>query len=158
MGLVLARIDQRLVHGIVVTQIVKSVHAQRIMVIDDEISKNEEQKNIMRMSKPPGTGMSIIDFETAVNNIKVGKYDNHNVLLVVNDPEILLKLSKNDIKLPKIQIGIIFDRDDREKITNSVALNEQEKEVLKKLSASGAEVVFQFTPSSKEEPLNKYVK
>lgn len=112
----------------------------------------------MRMSKPPGTGMSIIDFETAVNNIKVGKYDNHNVLLVVNDPEILLKLSKNDIKLPKIQIGIIFDRDDREKITNSVALNEQEKEVLKKLSASGAEVVFQFTPSSKEEPLNKYVK
>lgn len=158
MGLVLARIDQRLVHGIVVTQIVKSVNAQRIMVIDDQISKNEEQKNIMRMSKPPGTGMSIIDFETAVNNIKVGKYDNHNVLLVVNDPEILLKLSKNDIKLPKIQIGIIFDRDDREKITNSVALNEQEKEVLKKLSASGAEVVFQFTPSSKEEPLNKYVK
>ena len=158
MGLVLARIDQRLVHGIVVTQIDKSVNAQRIMVIDDQISKNEEQKNIMRMSKPPGTGMSIIDFETAVNNIKVGKYDNHNVLLVVNDPEILLKLSKNDIKLPKIQIGIIFDRDDREKITNSVALNEQEKEVLKKLSASGAEVVFQFTPSSKEEPLNKYVK
>ena len=158
MGLVLARIDQRLVHGIVVTQIVKSVNAQRIMVIDDQISKNEEQKNIMRMSKPPGTGMSIIDFETAVNNIKVGKYDNHNVLLVVNDPEILLKLSKNDIKLPKIQIGIIFDRDDREKITNSVALNEQEKEVLKKLSASGAEVVFQFTPSSKEEPLNQYVK
>lgn len=35
MGLVLARIDQRLVHGIVVTQIVKSVNAQRIMVIDD---------------------------------------------------------------------------------------------------------------------------
>ncbi|MFX3972871.1 PTS sugar transporter subunit IIB, partial [Streptococcus suis] len=58
MGIVLVRVDQRLVHGIVVTQVTKSVNAKRIMVIYDQISQDENQKAIMRMSKPAGTGMS----------------------------------------------------------------------------------------------------
>lgn len=157
MGLVLARIDQRLVHGIVVTQVVKEAKAQRIMVVDDIVSQDEDQKSIMRMSKPAGTGMSIINIETAATNIKAGKYDDHNVLLLVNHPSILLELSNRGVSLPKVQVGILFDREDREKLTKSVALNQEEKDILKELSTRGVEVVFQFTPSTKEEPLNKYV-
>ncbi|MGT2799641.1 PTS system mannose/fructose/N-acetylgalactosamine-transporter subunit IIB [Streptococcus marmotae] len=157
MGLVLARVDQRLVHGIVVTQVVKDVNAKRIMVIDDLVSQDEDQKNIIRMSKPAGTGMSIINVETAITNIKAGKYDDHNVLIVVNSPKILLNLADAGIKLPKVQLGIVFDREDREKLTKSVSLNDEEKNIVKELSSRGIEVVFQFTPNSKEEPLNKYV-
>lgn len=158
MVLVLARIDQRLVHGIVVTQITKSVSAKRIMVIDDQISQDEEQKSIMRMGKPAGTGMSIIDTQTAIANISAGKYDNHNVLVVVKEPKTLVELLKAGVSLPKVQVGIVFDREDREKITQSVALNEEEKQDLKMLADNGVPVVFQFTPSSKEETLDKYVK
>lgn len=157
MGLVLARVDQRLVHGIVVTQVVKEAKAKRIMVIDDMISQDESQKGIMRMSKPAGTGMSIISIETAIANIKAGKYEDHNVLVVVNNPSVLLALSDAGIELPKVQLGILFDREDREKLTKSVALSEDEKAVVKELSQRGVEVVFQFTPSTKEEPLDKYV-
>lgn len=158
MGLVLARIDERLVHGIVVTQVVKSVEAKRIMVIDDVISQDEDQKNIMRMSKPVGTGMSIINVQTAITNIKAGKYDDHNVLVVVNNPDILLQLAHAGITLPKVQVGILFDREDREKLTKSVALSDTEKQALKELREKEIPVVFQFTPSSKEETLEKYVK
>ena len=38
MGIVLARIDQRLIHGIVVTQWAGYTKAQRLMVIDDAVS------------------------------------------------------------------------------------------------------------------------
>lgn len=50
MSLVLVRIDQRLVHGIVVTQYASSSKAKRIMVVDDEASKDEVQKGVMRLS------------------------------------------------------------------------------------------------------------
>ncbi|KXB38524.1 PTS system mannose/fructose/N-acetylgalactosamine-transporter subunit IIB [Aerococcus christensenii] len=158
MGVVLARIDQRLVHGIVVTQWYKYVKAKRIMVVDDEVSKDEAQKAIMRLSKPTGTGMSIISTETAVINFKNGKYDNHNVLLLVKEPSTLLKLIEKGITIPKIIVGIIFDREDREKITKNVALNDTEKEDLKELENLGIPVYFQFVPSDKEEPLSKFVK
>lgn len=50
MTLVLARIDQRLIHGIVVTQWAGETKAKRLMVVDDVISKDEAQKAAMRMS------------------------------------------------------------------------------------------------------------
>lgn len=157
MGVVLARIDQRLVHGIVVTQVVKSCNAKRIMVIDDEVSKDETQKGVMRLSKPSGTGMSIINLETAITNFKAGKYDNHNVLVVVKEPDILLSLVENGIVLPKVNVGILFDADGKEKITKNVSLNTKEKEDLKKLVSLGVDVTFQYTPTDKEEPLSVYV-
>ena len=52
MSLVLARVDQRLIHGIVVTQWAGATKAKRLMVVDDEVSKDEIQKSAMRMSKP----------------------------------------------------------------------------------------------------------
>ena len=57
MSLVLARIDQRLIHGIVVTQWAGHTKAKRLMVVDDFVSKDENQNAAMRMSKPSGTGM-----------------------------------------------------------------------------------------------------
>src|SRR5699024_5150527 len=105
MGVVLARIDQRLVHGIVVTQWVSAVKAKRIMVVDDDVEQDEPRKAAMRLSKPAGTGMSLIGKDKAINNFKDGKYDNHNVLLVVNNVEILLELVRNGVEIPKVNIG-----------------------------------------------------
>ena len=41
MGIVLARIDNRLLHGIVATQWAGRSGAQRIMIIDDGVAGNE---------------------------------------------------------------------------------------------------------------------
>ena len=113
MGLVLARIDERLVHGIVVTQWASAVKAKRIMVVDDQVAQDEPRKAAMRLSKPAGTGMSLIDTETGITNFKAGKYDSHNVLLVVNNVKTLLDLSEQGIAIPKVNIGIMLDRNDR---------------------------------------------
>lgn len=113
MGLVLARIDQRLIHGIVVTQWTGATKAKRLMVVDDEVSQDEVQKSAMRMSKPAGTGMSIIDTATAITNFNAGKYEGHNVLLLVREPATLLKLAEGGVAIPKVNIGIMFDGPDK---------------------------------------------
>ncbi|MBS7576740.1 MULTISPECIES: PTS sugar transporter subunit IIB [unclassified Enterococcus] len=157
MGLVLARIDQRLIHGIVVTQWTATTKAKRLMVVDDLISKDEVQKSAMRMSKPAGTGMSIIDTETAINNIKAGKYESHNVFLIVREPETLLRMAEAGVTLPKINIGIIFDGPDKQTVKKMVSVNEQEIADLKALKALGVPVTFHFVPSEAEEPLETYI-
>lgn len=157
MSLVLVRIDQRLVHGIVVTQYASSTKAKRIMVVDDEASKDEVQKSVMRLSKPAGTGMSIIDTQTAIKNFGIGKYDSHNVLMVVKEPSTILKLIEGGVKIPEVNIGIVFKSDDSEPIVNQVNLNNKQKEDLKKISEMGIPVYFQYVPSNPKEELSKYV-
>lgn len=157
MGVVMARIDQRLVHGIVVTQWASSVKAKRIMVVDDAVAEDEPRKAAMRLSKPAGTGMSLINTETAIINFTNGKYDSHNVLLVVDNADILLKLVKNDVKIPKVNIGIMFDRDDRKKYSKNFAATNEELRKLKELADMGIIVSYQFSPTDKEEPLSKFL-
>ena len=47
MGITLARIDNRLLHGIVATQWAGRSGAQRIMIIDDGVANNELTKASM---------------------------------------------------------------------------------------------------------------
>jgi PTS system mannose-specific IIB component len=158
MGLVLARIDQRLIHGIVVTQWAAHTKAKRLMVVDDEVCKDEVQKAAMRMSKPAGTGMSIIDTETAISNFNAGKYESHNVLLVVRKPETLLKLAEEGVQIPKVNIGIIFDGEGKTTVKKMVSVNEKEVADLKALKEKEIPVTFHFVPGDVEEPLEKYIK
>lgn len=158
MGLVLARIDQRLVHGIVVTQWAGATKAKRLMVVDDEISKDETQKAAMRMSKPAGTGMSIIDTETAITNFNAGKYDSHNVFLIVREPKTLLNLIKGGVDIPKVNIGIMFDGEGKKTVKKMVSVDQKEIQDLKEIEKNGIPVTFHFVPSDIEEPMSTYIK
>ena len=75
MSVVMARIDNRLLHGIIVTQWAPVSGATRVMVIDDKVAGDEVLKSTMRMARPAGMAVSIISEQTALKNFAAGKYD-----------------------------------------------------------------------------------
>lgn len=158
MSIVLARVDQRLIHGIVVTQWAGVTKAKRLMVIDDIVSGDEIQKQAMRMSKPAGTGMSIIDTETAIRNFKAGKYDNHNVFVIVREPETLVTLKENGIEIPKVNIGILFDGEGKKTVKKMVSVSEKEVQDFPRLQQLGVPVTFHYVPGESEEAFETYIK
>ena len=89
MGIVAARIDNRLLHGIVATQWTPQYRPQRVMVIDDEYANDPTKKAGMKMAKPAGTALSIITEETARANFAAGKYDDHTVFVIARTPDIV---------------------------------------------------------------------
>ena len=94
MSITLGRIDYRLLHGIVATMWAPQSGAQRVMVIDDKVANDPIIKESMRLGKPAGMACSIITLETAIKNFKAGKYDNHKVFVVTENPETFLKLQE----------------------------------------------------------------
>ena len=86
MSIIAARIDNRLLHGIVATQWVPEFRPQRLMVIDDIVANDPTKKAAMRMAKPSGVALSIINKETALTNYRAGKYDDHTIFIVARDP------------------------------------------------------------------------
>lgn len=151
MTVVLARIDQRLIHGLIVNQWAQYLKIKRFMVIDDVISKNETIKNSMRLSKPAGTGMSIIDTQKTITNFLAGKYDSQRVFVLVKEPETIIKLVDAGISIPKINLGIIFNEDGRKPVTKFVALNDKEKNDLQILNNKGIPITIQYVPNDPEE-------
>lgn len=158
MPVVLARVDQRLIHGLIVNQWAQSLKAKRFMVVDDVVSQNEELKASMRMSKPAGTGMSIINTEKAIKNFKNGNYDAQRVFILVKEPSKLLELIDAGIEIPKVNLGIMFAEDGRIPVTKFIALNDKEKADIKKIQDRGIPVTVQYVPVDPEENVTKYLK
>ena len=148
---VLARIDQRLIHGLVVNQWAPALQVKRFMVVDDVLCNNDDIKASMRMAKPAGTGISVISTETAIANFKAGKYDGQRVLILVKEPETLIKLMEGGVEIPKVDLGIMFNEDGREAVTKFIALNDRERADLQTIKDKGVPVVIQYVPTDAEE-------
>lgn len=113
MTVVLARVDTRLVLGIVVHTWSAEVQPKRYMVIDDVDCTDENVKECMRLRQPAGTGMYIIDTEKALKYFKAGQYDAQRVFDFDKEPDTMLKLLDAGIEIPRVDIGIIFAEDGR---------------------------------------------
>lgn len=146
MTVVEARVNQRLIHGIVVNQWNSKLNPKRFMIIDDIVSNQPEIKNSMRMAKPSGKSMSIIDTQKAIANFKNGNYDKQDVFIIVKEPSTLLKLLDNGISIPRVNLGIVFADDVRTNVSKFVNLNQSEVNELKKIEERGIPIIIQYIP------------
>lgn len=156
-GIVLTRIDQRLIHGIVVNQWTSDAKPTRLMVIDDVVANDDMLKASMRMSKPVGTSMSIINTQTAINNFLNGNYKTQRVFVVVKEPSVLLKLAEAGVALPNVDVGIIFLTEGKRKLTEWVAVDEREETDLRALSARGIPTYIQYVPGDAKVDIAEYL-
>lgn len=160
MGIVLARIDNRLLHGIVATQWAGRSGAQRIMIIDDGVAGNELTKASMKLARPTGMAISIISEETALTNFKAGKYNDHSVFVLVKKPSTLIKLSEIGVKIPELVIGGTVKPSEND---NSVKLSQrayawpEDIENYKKLKATGTHMYIQYVPADAELPIEPFL-
>ena len=152
MPIAVARIDQRMIHGIVVNQWFAHLQPKRYMVVDDLASQDEVQKAAMRLSKPTGTGMSIINTEKAIQNFKNGNYDTQKVFLIVRQPETIIRFLEEGIEIPRVDLGIMFDAEGKEKISKFISLTEKEKDELETIKRLGVPVFVKYVPDDQDVP------
>jgi PTS system mannose-specific IIB component len=161
MGVVLARIDNRLLHGIVATQWAGRSGAQRIMIIDDAVANNELTKASMKLARPTGMAISIITEEVALKNFKAGKYDDHKVFIIVKSPMTLTKLIDAGVKIPELVVGGTTKPAEGEqsvKLTQRAYANQEEIAAYKKIKESGTKLYGQFVPADSVVNLDEFLK
>ncbi len=160
MSIVSARVDNRLLHGIVATQWAPFIGAQRVMVIDDHIASDPLLKSGMQMGKSAGCALSIITEETARTNFAAGKYNNQTVFVIVQDPAILKRLTEQGEKIPRIVLGgTVAPEEGVEavQVSRRAYVTKEEEPVYQALAASGSSITVQYVPKDKEEPLSQYI-
>ncbi|WP_270789540.1 PTS system mannose/fructose/N-acetylgalactosamine-transporter subunit IIB [Enterococcus diestrammenae] len=144
------RIDDRLIHGQVATMWSNKLGVTRLMVANDEISNNDIQKQVLRMAVPAGIASSIISLETAIKNIKLGKYEGQNVLLIVKTPVDLLPFLDNQLLLKSVNVGNMSSRKNTTVLRPNISVTEEEHKAFEKLLSSGIEITTIMTPDDKK--------
>lgn len=153
MEIVLARLDNRLLHGIVATQWVQHSRCDRLMIIDDETATDLTKKEIMRIAKPGKLPLSIITLDTAINNFKAGKYDGKRIFVVTKKPDVLKDLDDAGINIDEITIGgSAGGPEETIRLSKRYACTPEEKADLDELARRGLNLYSQYIPADAKEP------
>lgn len=149
------RIDERLIHGQVATMWTNALHLTRLMVIGDDIVKNDIQKTALKTACPHGVHLSILTAKGAARRINSGKYKGQTVLILVKNPGVLKELVDNGVKLPEINVGNMSTKASSRQVAKSVAVTEEDIENFKYLDKKGCHLYHQMVPAEDKEDFMK---
>lgn len=146
----LARVDFRLMHGQVVTKWIQQVNADSILIVDDELAKDEFMSNVFLMAAPVGIKVGIREIEKAVRAFNNNTYKNKNLLILFKSVQNAYKAIELGLPLSDLQIGGLGSSVGKKMISNELSLNEDEFECLEKIENMGVNVNFQVTPNDQK--------
>ena len=148
------RVDDRLIHGQVVTQWVKVFKAQKIVVIDDTVAKDKMQKNILKQAAASDIKVSILSVEKAAEVWEKNKFGNLSVFVLFKDVKQIAKLKEKGVSFDEITLGNMSIVNGRKQIYKSTGFTEEEAQVLFDLQKDGMHIFFQTQPTDKKESLD----
>lgn len=153
MPISLVRIDDRLIHGQVVTTWVNNYQIEQILVINDKIAADKVQQSILEIAAPPG--MKVLSFGVGqfIGILKTTPIKKRTMLLFTTSVDVLA-LVEGGMPLKKLNVGGMRLIDGRTMITKAVSVTEPEREAFRKLAERNIAVEFQMIPKDPAVDLN----
>ncbi|NLC54480.1 MAG: PTS sugar transporter subunit IIB [Erysipelothrix sp.] len=148
------RIDDRLIHGQIVTAWAKSLNIKRVIAIDDDIANNEMVQGIMLMGIPKDYRPQVVTLETAIK-ILSEQLDSKNILLITRFAKNLRTIKDYIKTAQEVNIGNCSKQSDSVYISKGIGVgqvlsfSQADVDVLDELHNEGIKVIFQQMPSDK---------
>jgi len=148
------RIDDRLVHGQVMTGWTKIYDTGRIFVVDDGCAADPFMCRVMQMSVPKGYEVKIFRLEDAAEAIRADPPDKKTMVLT-KTPETMLGLIERGVAMAELNVGGMGYLPGRRVVLRNIQITPQELETLQKIAAHNVRVFFQIVPDGKAIELDK---
>ena len=142
---VLLRIDDRLLHGQVARNWMKEVGADVIVVANDLVSEDEKQQHLMDLVTPMGSKSYFFGLSEASTKIK--GLEEEDALVLVESPADALKLIEDGVEIDSVNVGNIHQTSGKEKVNESIFVDQNDIDTFKKIEASGKKLDFRTLPN-----------
>jgi len=148
--IVLTRIDDRLIHGQVITAWVRVVKANKILIVDNDVYADSFLANVLKMAAPPGIEVIILDQTKAVEYLKEDGSNNDKIFILVKTPDTVYRLIQGGVSLKEVNLGGMGAKVGRKRFYKNISISDDEKETFKKIIESGTKVYIKIVPDDKE--------
>ena len=148
-GLLLVRVDNRLVHGQVLEAWLPAIDAQGILVADDEAARNTLVRSAMALAIPSRVIFQVLRVAEAAELLKPGGKGapSPRTLLLLRDVRDAVALADQGVLLPRLNLGNVHFSSGRKQVAASIYLDASELAALEKLAAAGTEIESRAVPA-----------
>ena len=154
MSVVLYRIDDRLIHGQVMTGWSRLYDAQRIIVVDNETAENSFLRQVMEMSVPRGMDVKILNEEEGMKAV-LSDSEEMKTIVLTKTPQAMKKLLDAGADMKQLNVGGMGYVAGRKRVLRNIQMSSEELDILNKIAEKGVEVLCQIVPDGKRIELSK---
>jgi mannose/fructose/N-acetylgalactosamine-specific phosphotransferase system component IIB len=155
MGIVLFRLDERLIHGQVVVAWGEYLKPDRIVIFNNQIASSPWERELYMCCVPPDFQASVYNLEEASQKLSNGVFDREKVIALVDNPADISELHKRGIQIPEVNLGGMHYSQGREQILPYLYLSKEDKDIFRKLMQQGVEFFCQDVPTAEKKDLKE---
>ena len=150
MNLSLVRIDDRFIHGQILESWVPYLHANGVVIANDNMASDEFQKTIMAMALPDRMTFKVSRVDYAATLKDDPALDGKSVLLIVSSFKDAYSLYNNGLVFKRLNIGNIKAKNGDYQLSFSVWVDHKDIEIIEYLIAKGVYVGVQSVPRERD--------
>lgn len=162
MQVTVMRIDDRLIHGQIVTRWIDYAEAKRILVVDDKATADPMQQMLLKLAVPSGVKLEILTKADGLKRINEDQ-TKENVLLLMRNPAEANRFLEMGFAIDRINVGNISNSKSetgRKKMLDYIYLEKQDVEAMQALIDKGVALDVRAIPTERTkdgaELLKKY--
>lgn len=156
-NIVLARIDDRLIHGEVVSVWTPALSVNHIVIVDDGVAADAFNKRVIKALAPAGVKVNVYGTEKGAERLKAEPKPGEKMMVLTKSPTTYWHLVEKGVAIKEVNLGGMGLRGERKTFIKNVACDEEEKEAIRKLLAHGVRVYYQLVPEQQIIEANSYV-
>ena len=146
-NIVLARVDDRLIHGEVVSVWTPSLNVNRIIVVDDEVAADKFNKRVIKALAPNGVKVNVYATEKGAEVLKKDPREpGERVMVLTKTPITYDRMTDLGLELTDVNLGGMGIRGERTPFIKNVACTPDEITAIKNLMAQNVHVYNQLLP------------
>ena len=152
---VLARIDSRLLHGQVATAWSKSTNPTRIIVVSDNVAKDNMRSTLIKEAAPSGIKAHVIPIDQM---IKIAKDDKHfggeRALLLFETPQDAKRAIDGGVPIKSLNVGSMAHSAGKAQPNKVLAFDQNDIDTYRALEKEGIEMDVRKVPTDSKENLD----
>ncbi len=152
---ILARIDDRLIHGQVVEGWVNFLKATCILVADDTVAANPLQRSIMEIAVPQGLKVVIGRVEDICRVLLSHSLDAERAIVLFSNPGDALRSLREGLGFARVNLGGMHYVPGKKKIMDVLAVDAADVNALQAIMDEGVAVEIQTVPTEKPRSLDR---
>ncbi|WP_225072204.1 PTS sugar transporter subunit IIB [Desulfuromonas sp. CSMB_57] len=150
MAIVLARVDNRLIHGQVLEAWVPSTRTECIVVANNRVAEEELSRLLMAAAVPRGIRVVIGSIEYASAFLCSPDGQALRTLVLFDSPADALRAHDLGVPFAELNLGNLQRLEGKKRVSCSVAFDQEDIQSLNALEAQGVKIHIQCVPSERQ--------
>lgn len=148
-NIVVARVDDRLIHGQVVTEWIPGYNANRVAIVDDIVAKDAFNIKLIKLLAPSGVKVDVYSVADGIAELTGEAKPSERIVVLTKTPITFDRLSEGGVELKDVVLGGMGLRGERKPFVKNVSCSPDEIDSIRNMVKRGIHVFYQLVPDQR---------